>query len=300
MVKTIGNPLSWLAGRAGETGAHLADVTGHLGSDRAFEEPEVRKITTADIREALRKGVEDFAAMRTDVVFVVLIYPIVGLLLAFLAFRGDLMHLVFPVMAGFALVGPFAAIGLYEMSREREASGHASWSSALGLLASPAFGAMLVLGLMHVAIFAIWVAIADLIYSTTLGPEPPASAGAFLDALTLTAAGWTMIIVGTLVGAVFAALVLASSVVSFPLLLDRDVGIPVAVATSLKVAQTNPGPIALWGLIVAVSLALGSIPALLGLILVLPILGHATWHLYRRAVVPRDAVTKPDTRPAQA
>ncbi len=107
------------------------------------------------------------------------------------------------------------------------------------------------LGLFHIAIFAVWVAVADLIYSTTLGPEPPASAGAFLDALTLTSAGWTMIVIGVVVGAAFAALVLATSVVSFPLLLDRDVGMPVAIATSFGLPATNPVMIGLWGLIVA-------------------------------------------------
>lgn len=286
MVKTIGNPLSWIAAQVSGAGSHVADVTTHLGREESVGEPVVRHLTTADLRESLRLGFEDFGAMRTDVIFIALIYPIAGLLLAYLAFNENLMHLVFPVMSGFALIGPFAAIGLYEMSRRREATGEANWASALKLLSSPSFGAVFVLGLMHIAIFAVWVAVADLIYSTTLGPEPPASAGAFLDALTLTSAGWTMMVIGILVGAVFAAIVLATSAFSFPLLLDRNVGIPVAVATSIRIAQTNPVVIGIWGLIVAVSLAIGSIPALLGLIVVMPVLGHATWHLYRRAVEP--------------
>ncbi len=297
MVKTIGNPLSWLFSHAGTTGAHLADVTAHLGSDHAFEEPQVRKITTHDLREALRKGIEDFGAMRTDVAFIALIYPIIGLLLAWLAFHRDLMHLVFPVLSGFALVGPFAAIGLYQMSREREATGSASWAAGVSVLAAPSFGAVIVLGLFHVALFMIWIAIADLIYATTLGPEAPTSAAAFLTALTATTAGWTMIVIGTLVGAAFAILVLATSVVSFPLLLDRNVGLPVAIATSVRVAQANPVPIALWGLIVAVALVLGSLPALLGLIVVMPVLGHATWHLYRRAIAPPRRIATPELKP---
>ncbi|MGB5558040.1 MAG: DUF2189 domain-containing protein [Paracoccaceae bacterium] len=284
MVKTIGNPLSWIASQVGGAGAHLADVSTHLGSEAAYEEPKIRHLTTADLREALKAGVNDFGALRTDVIFVALIYPVVGLVLAWLAFNRDLMHLVFPVMSGFALIGPFAAIGLYELSRRREVDGTADWLAALQLLRSPALGAVILLGLFHVAIFAVWVGVANLIYSTTLGPEPPASAGAFLDALTLTSAGWTMIVTGLVAGAAFAVLVLATSVVSFPLLLDRDVGVPVAIATSVRVARANPVIIGLWGLIVALLLAIGSLPALLGLIVVMPVLGHATWHLYRRAV----------------
>ena len=107
----------------------------------------------------------------------------------------------------------------------------------------------------------------------------------FLREVLTTGAGWTMILVGCGVGFLFAALVLATSVVSFPLLLDRDVGLPVAVITSMRVAAANPLPIAVWGLIVAGGLLLGSIPFFLGLIVVMPILGHATWHLYRRTVV---------------
>jgi uncharacterized membrane protein len=285
MVKTIGNPFSWAANLVGEASAHAADMTTHLGSESTVAAPEIRRLTTADLSDALRKGLQDFGAMRTDVVFIALIYPIIGLLLAWLAFHRDLMHLVFPVLSGFALVGPFAAIGLYEMSRRKEKTGTAGWGASLQLLASPGLGAIFVLGLFHIAVFAVWLSVADLIYSTTLGPQPPASLGAFLSDLTGTPAGWTMMILGVLIGAAFAALVLATSVVSFPLLLDRDTGIPVAITTSFRVARENPVVIGLWGVIVAGSLALGSLPALLGLIVVMPVLGHATWHLYRRAVV---------------
>jgi uncharacterized membrane protein len=118
-----------------------------------------------------------------------------------------------------------------------------------------------------------------------MGPEHPATIGAFVRDVFTTAGGWSMILVGCGVGFLFAALVLATSVVSFPLLLDRDVGLPTAVITSMRVTAANPGPVAAWGLVVAGGLVLGSIPFFLGLIVVMPILGHATWHLYRRTVV---------------
>jgi uncharacterized membrane protein len=149
---------------------------------------------------------------------------------------------------------------------------------------APAFGAILVLGLILLAIFLLWLLAAYAIYLMTLGPEPPAGVGAFVRDVLTTGAGWTMIALGVGVGFLFAVLVLTISVVSFPLLLDRDVGLAAAVATSMRAVAANPGPMAAWGLIVAGGLVLGSIPALLGLIIVMPVLGHATWHLYRKIV----------------
>jgi uncharacterized membrane protein len=170
------------------------------------------------------------------------------------------------------------------MSRRREQGVDISWADAFGVVRAPAFGAILVLGLALLAIFLLWLAAAYAIYLVTLGPESPASIGAFAGDVLTTGAGWTMIVVGVGVGLLFALLVLAISVVSFPLLLDRDVGLPVAVATSVHAVLANPGPMAAWGLIVASGLVVGSIPVLLGLIIVMPVLGHATWHLYRKVV----------------
>jgi uncharacterized membrane protein len=284
MTQTIGNPLSWSVDAVREAGKHLGSVTGKLGSE-AEAPPQVRRIGMADLREALRKGVDDFAACRSDVAFLCLLYPVMGVTLAYLAFRGDLVPLIFPVMSGFALIGPVAAVGLYEMSRKREMGQPTGWGDAFAVTGSPSFGAIFVLGLILALVFVVWLLAANGIYAVTMGPEAPASLGAFARDVVTTAGGWAMVIVGMAVGFLFAALVLATSVVSFPMLLDRPVGLPVAVVTSIRVATTNPGPIAAWGLLVAVSLALGSLPVFLGLIVVLPVLGHATWHLYRRAVV---------------
>lgn len=283
MARTIGNPLSWIAQRMAGTATHLAHVTEEINTSDAAP-PKINQITTADLRDALRKGYDDFIAMRTDVMFIVVLYPILGACLVALAFQGDLLHLLFPVLSGFALVGPFAAVGLYEMSRRREKGEPAGWSAAVDVLRSPRFGALFMLGLFHVGLFVVWLMIANLIYAATLGPDAPASMGAFLNQVLTTPAGWTLIIFGMGAGFAFAVAVLACSVVSFPLLLDRNVGLPLAIITSVRVARANPVPIAMWGLIVAVLLALGALPFLLGLILVLPILGHATWHLYRKAV----------------
>jgi uncharacterized membrane protein len=238
--------------------------------------------------------VEDFGACRTDVIALCLFYPVIGILLAWLALDRNLVPLLFPVISGFALVGPVAGVGLYEMSRMREVGEEPSWFHAFAVVKSPSFAAIVALGLLLGAVFVVWLVAAHGIYSATLGPEPPTSIGTFFRDTFTTGAGWVMIIAGCIVGFFFAALVLASSVVSFPLLLDRDVGLPVAVITSLRVTAANPVPITLWGLIATAGLVIGSIPLFLGLIVVLPILGHATWHLYRRTVVPSRAEQRPE------
>jgi uncharacterized membrane protein len=248
--------------------------------------PAVRRIGLADLRAALREGLADFAANRTDVVFLCLLYPIIGLVCGRLAFGHRLLPLLFPVASGFALVGPLAALGLYEISRRREQGRDPSWVDAFAVVRSPAIGSIAYLGLVLLAIYALWLLAANEIYRATLGPEPPVTIGQFVQDVLTTGAGWTMIGVGVGVGFLFAVVVLVISVVSFPVLLDRNVGVGTAIRTSVRAVAVNPGPMALWGLIVAVALVLGTIPLFLGLIVVLPVLGHATWHLYRH-VVPR-------------
>jgi uncharacterized membrane protein len=248
--------------------------------------PAVRRIRVSDLWEVLVKGLDDFGEYRTDVVFLCVIYPVVGLILARLAFGYELLPLVFPLASGFALVGPFAAVGLYEMSRRREAGVDVTWADAFGVVRSPSLGAIVVLGLLLMAIFLLWLVAAEAIYVITLGPAPPASFAAFVRDVLTTDAGWAMMGIGVSVGFLFALLVLAISVVSFPLLLDREVGVDTAILTSIRAVILNPAPMAIWGLIVAGGLVAGSIPFFLGLIIIMPVLGHATWHLYRK-VVPR-------------
>lgn len=283
----IRNPFEWgvdqlrLAGRTAEgAGRSIAGTE----ETRYSAPPAVARIGMGDIREALRRGWQDVGACRTDVILVCAVYPLVGLLLARAAFGYDMLPLLFPLAAGFALIGPVAAVGLYEMSRRRERGEQTGWSDAFALARSPRCGAILALGLMLLGIFVAWLVAAQAIYSVTLGPEAPASPSAFLSDVFTTSAGWTMIVAGMGVGFLFAVLVLVVSVVSFPMLVDRDIGLPVAVGTSIRAAAANPGAIAAWGLIVAGLLLIGSIPLFLGLVLAMPLLGHATWHLYRRLV----------------
>jgi uncharacterized membrane protein len=284
----IRHPLEWGADQLKTANMAVERASHSLRSsaDADVGRPAVRKIELADLMDVLAGGLRDFGAYRTDVIFLCIIYPLAGLLLVSMAFGYDMLPMLFPLASGFALIGPVAAVGLYEMSRRREQGIDITWADAFGVVSAPAFGAILVLGLILLAIFLVWLAAAYAIWLITLGPVPPASIGAFVHEVLTTGAGWTMIVVGVGVGFLFALVVLAISVVSFPLLLDRDVGLFTAVATSVRTVLTNPGPMAAWGLIVAGGLVLGSLPVLLGLIIVMPVLGHATWHLYRK-VVPR-------------
>jgi uncharacterized membrane protein len=284
----IRNPVEWWVDQWRVAGTAL-DTIGQAGR-RARETvdprlPAIRHIGTSDIRAVLAKGLDDFAASRTDIIFLALIYPIAGLVLARLAFGYDMLPLLFPLISGFALVGPVAGIGLYEMSRRREQNLSVSWADAFGVVHSPAFGSIVLLGFVLLAVFLLWLAVANVVYDLTLGPEPPISIAAFAHDVFMTGRGWAMMVIGVGVGFLFALLVLSISVVSFPLLIDRDVDVDTAVRTSLRAVMANPGPMALWGLIVAAGLVIGSIPALLGLVVIMPVLGHATWHLYRRVVV---------------
>jgi uncharacterized membrane protein len=257
-----------------------------MGAEDIRTRPVVRRIGPADLKDALARGIADFSAMPTHAVFLCLIYPIVGIVLARLTLGYEILPLLFPLAAGFALIGPFAAIGFYELSRRREQGLTVSWEDAFDVFRSPSRGAIAMLAVLLLTVFAIWIAVAQAIYVANFGYQPAASIPDFLHQVFTTPAGWTLIVVGNGVGFLFAVAVLAVSVVSFPLLLDRDVGVVEAVLTSIRAVTANPMTMALWGLIVAALLVIGSLPLFFGLAVVVPILGHATWHLYRKVIVP--------------
>jgi len=255
------------------------DVT--VGPDSTPVHPGVRKIGPADLKDALAKGIDDFLAMPSSHVFLGLIYPIAGLCLA-----GYALPMLFPLMAGFALVGPFAGIGLYEVSRCRELGLDTSWAHAFGVVRSHSIFSILSLGLLLLVIFAGWEFTAQALYVSLFGTTPPESIAQFITNIVDTPQGWKLIAYGTAIGFVFAVVALSISVVSFPLLLDRDVEVPVAVLTSVKAVWENPFTMALWGLIVATSLAIGFLLLFVGLAVAVPILAHSSWHLYRKVVEP--------------
>lgn len=244
----------------------------------------VRLLSSEDLDWALARGWDDFKSKRGDIVLLPIIYVVGGLVAAFFAFNADLFRLVFPLVAGFALVGPAAAAGFYELARRRESELDASWWHFLDPLKGRALVPLATLTVMLATIFLVWLGTADTLYRMTVGRLAPASPGAFLADLITTPEGWTLIIIGHLAGALIATFTLAVAAISFPMVVDKPVDAATAVATSLRVFARNPWVMLNWGIRVGVILALAALPLFVGLIVALPVLGYATWHLYTRAV----------------
>ncbi|CAN7388238.1 DUF2189 domain-containing protein [Rhizobium sp. LjRoot254] len=260
----------------------------HIVSDAEGEvpRPNIRKIGMLEVFDALHRGWIDFREKPSHYVFLCLLYPVAGLVLMAWSAGANLLPLMFPLASGFALVGPIAALGLYEISRKRELGLDPSWREALEVRKSPALFSIAAVAAVMFAIFVGWLVIAQLIYEAYFGVDYNLTTSEFFQNVLGTSSGWAMMFWGDLIGLVFAIVVLAISVVTFPLLLERDVGAVSAIWTSIRATAANPLPVFLWGLIVAVLLFIGSIPIFAGLAVVLPVLGHATWHLYRKLVEP--------------
>ena len=256
--------------------------------------PVIRTIGLSDLHQALRLGWEDFKAVPSHAIILCVIYPVLGLVLARTVMGYAVLPLLFPLAAGFALLGPFAALGLYELSRRRENGEEASAWDAIEVFRSPSFGAMLAVGVLLLALFVTWIATAQAIYTAAFGYATAAEIPDFAQRVLTTSQGWWLIVVGCGAGFLFALVALCISVVSFPIMLDRHTSAGEAMVTSLRAVARNPVPMAAWGLIVAALLVLGSLPFFLGLAVVIPLLGHATWHLYR-AVIVRDPNARPVT-----
>ena len=278
----------------------MATHSATASTPTAEREIPVRRIGNEDLRIALRQGWDDFKEMRGDLIFVGLLYPLIGIAAAVMTTSAPLLPFFFPVVAGVGLLGPLAAVGFYELARRREDGLTSNWSHFLDVRKRPSWDDIAIVAGLLLVIFALWLAAAGALYLLFWGYSAPAklsgfawyepySIGGFITRLFTTPEGWALIVAGNLVGLVFAALVLAVSVVSLPMLVDRDITAAQAVSTSWRAAKANPGAMARWGVIVAALLVLGSIPLFIGLALVLPWLGYSTWHLYTR-LVDRNAI----------
>ncbi len=245
----------------------------------------VHPVTAEDLRWALARGWEDFNAKRGEIIMLALIYPVVGLVAFAAVASDDALALAFPLAAGLSLMGPALASGFYEIARLREAGEPAAWSHFFDAWRGRSGVSLALMTLGLAVIFALWVAAAWGIYAALFPTQPYVGLADFLQRVFTTPQGWALILVGNVVGAVFAMAVLAASAVSFPMLIDRQVDAAAAVRTSLRAVARSPAAFLRWGVIVAALLLAGSIPLFVGLAIVLPVLGYATWHLYTRAVV---------------
>jgi uncharacterized membrane protein len=248
--------------------------------------PRVGRIGEADLNWALAEGWKDFRARRGDVLLLPVIYPLAGFAAAALALNKSLLPMLFPAVAGLSLLGPAVAVGFYELARRREAGLESSWGHFIDPLRGRGRTALGVLTIGLLVVFAAWLGAASIIFHATIGAAGALSLSDFVRRLFTTPAGWTMIVVGNLVGFAFAVASLAGTLVSFPMVIDRPVSAATAVSTSLRAVALNPAVTASWGLRVAALLLLGCAPLFLGLLIVLPVLGYATWHLYTR-LIPR-------------
>lgn len=263
----------------------MAASQAAMTRDRSIAMPEIRRISVHDLMEALSMGLRDFMAAPTQLLFLGLIYPIVGGLAAAAAAQNDLVPLLYPALAGISIMGPIAALGMYELSRQREMGVEITWRNAFDVRHSGQLMPIAWLGALLLAVFIAWLAVAERIFMATLANQPHDGIAGFINVLISTREGWMMFIIGNGVGFLFAMLVLTMTVVSFPMLLDRRVGLMDAMITSARAVWRNPVTMAVWGLMVVGLLLLGSLPLFVGLAVMMPVLGHATWHLYRKLVV---------------
>jgi uncharacterized membrane protein len=263
----------------------MAHIHIYSWTDKGIAHPTVRKIVPADLWDSLARGYDDFMATPTHLPLLGMIYPLACFVLAASSFGYGLLPMLFPIGAGLALIGPIAAIGLYEISRQREQGDEPEAAHVLHLLSSPSLPAIAAISAVLTVLFLVWLLVARALYQFLLGYLQPASMVQFVQDVLTTPNGHTLILAGNLVGLAFAVVAMAAGVVSLPLVLDRDVGVLVALATSVRAVAHNLVMMSLWGLVVAALLLIGSITLFAGLAIVVPVLGHATWHLYRKLVV---------------
>jgi uncharacterized membrane protein len=249
----------------------------------------VRRITGADLNASLAEGWRDFMEMRGDIIFLMILYPLIGIVAAIATLGGPLLPLFLPIAAGIGLLGPMVAVGFYEMARRRESGLLANSAHFLVVRERPSLDVLAAVSGLLLAIFGLWLFAAGILYVILFGWVEPSSVSAFLSDVFTTGRGWAMIVIGSAIGLAFAAAVLVLSVVSMPMLVDCNISAANAVRTSIRASRENPGAMLRWGVIVAALLIAGSIPLFIGLAIVLPWLGYSTWHLYTR-LVDRSAI----------
>jgi uncharacterized membrane protein len=249
-------------------------------------DPVVRKIGVHDIAEAFAAGLRDFQRAPGYGLLFGAVYAAGGILLVLLATLLHMAYLIYPLAAGFALLGPFVATGLYEVSRRLELGQPLSFAGICGVIFAQGRRELGWMAFVTLFIFIIWMYQVRLLLALFLGFNAFSSLGEFLTILITTPEGLLFLLIGNVIGAVLALVLFSLTVVSFPLLLDRDLDFITAMITSVRAVVVSPVPMIGWAAIVVMTLIAAALPAFLGLVVVLPVLGFTTWHLYRRVVEP--------------
>ena len=245
--------------------------------------PGVRTITASDIKDALRAGVGDMAgASGYSLVFGV-VFSALGMLIWFLLVYQGSSYWALPLAAGFPLIGPFAAVGLYEISRRRENGEDLSWGIVLGAVVRGGSLQVPSYAFIVLFVFMVWVYLAHLVFALSFGLKPLTNVMTSFD-LLFSGPGITMLVIGTIVGGAIATFLFVISVVSVPLLMDRDIDVVTAMITSVRAVAASPQPMLIWGLTIAGICVLAMLPFFLGMVIAFPILGHASWHMFRKTV----------------
>ena len=249
--------------------------------------PQVARISVTTVLNAMAAGLRDMQRAPLLSLSFGLLYAAFGWFILFLMIRMNYGSYTYPMATGFALVAPFAAGGLYEISRRLESNQSISAGAIFASFFSKNGQAISIMAVVTTFSYLIWLDIAAAIYVLFFGLKP-LSMGALLDAVITTPRGMVFLVVGNLVGAALALLVFSITVISLPLVFDRDVDFVTAMITSVKSVLANPKPMLAWCLIIGFLLALSLASLFAGLLVVFPFLGHSTWHLYRKVVAPEE------------
>jgi uncharacterized membrane protein len=245
--------------------------------------PDINLLEPSDLRESLALGWQDFRRAPILGLAFSVVYVLGGWLILWAMTTKGQVWWTLPASAGFPILGPFIACGFYEISRRLEAGEPLAAGQIFGVIFRQKDRQIPAIAAVIVVYFLFWNFLSHMIFALFLGNATMTNVSSSL-AVFLSAQGLAMLAFGTAVGAAFATLLFSLTVVSLPMLLDREVDFVTAMLTSFALVRENPRVMLTWGALIATCLFLGMLPGFLGLFLVLPLFGHASWHLYRRAI----------------
>ncbi|MEM6889206.1 MAG: DUF2189 domain-containing protein [Pseudomonadota bacterium] len=245
--------------------------------------PTIKSITQADIRAALNEGLADFKRAPVYGLFFGAVFSLVGVAIAWTLYRGQASYWIFPVAAGFPLIGPFAAVGVYEVSRRLETGEDLGWWGILTAGMRQQNAQLPFFAVLTVFAFLTWIVLARVIFAVSFGTSSMTNIMTSFEVF-FSGPGLMMLLIGTIVGAALAALLFSISVIGVPLLLDQNIDVVTAIITSVQSVIENREAMIFWGAVVAGAIVVAMAPLFLGMVIVFPILGHASWHIYRKVI----------------